>query len=51
MCPACIGSAAFIAASLIPAGGVAAVFVRKFVAKNLRAKKLNQTKNKERHDG
>lgn len=34
MCPACIAAAALIAAKVASTGGLAAVFVKKFSAKN-----------------
>jgi hypothetical protein len=37
MCPACIAAAALIAAKVASAGGLAAVFVKKFSAKNTNA--------------
>jgi hypothetical protein len=33
MCPACIGSAAFIAGSVVSTGGLTAVALRKFLTK------------------
>jgi hypothetical protein len=51
MCPACIGIAALIAGSATTTGGVAALFIKKFYAKNVANKIRTQTRLKEKRNG
>jgi hypothetical protein len=43
MCPACIAAAALIAAKVISTGGVSALLVKKFSAKNATGTPVDQT--------
>jgi hypothetical protein len=51
MCPACITTAALITTSATSAGGLAALVVKKFCAKNVADKIPTQIQSKENHDG
>jgi hypothetical protein len=51
MCPACITTAALIASLASTTGGLTALVVKKFCAKNIANQIPTQTKSKENHDG
>jgi hypothetical protein len=51
MCPACIGTAVVIAGGATSSGGLAALVIKKFCAKNFARKIRTQFKFKESHDG
>jgi transcriptional regulator GlxA family with amidase domain len=51
MCPACIGTAALIAGGATSSGGLAALVIKKFCAKNFARKIGRQFRFKESHDG
>ena len=46
MCPACIATAAWIAAGTVSTGGISALVVSSFHGKKLRGEKENLTTNK-----
>jgi hypothetical protein len=51
MCPACLTTAALIAASLTSTGGLAMIAIRKFGAKSATNPVSVQTKSQEDHHG
>jgi hypothetical protein len=51
MCPACIATAAWIAAGTASTGGISALVVSTFRGKKLRGKKQDPTTNKKNPEG